>query len=83
MSNLEIKSLTLSQIRELKNLTQSDVQKYLNLKSDRTFRLKEQTKNEFTLSEARKLSELYKLTLDDFIQIVDNTAKFYSLKESK
>jgi uncharacterized phage protein (TIGR02220 family) len=83
MSNLEIKNLTLSQIRELKNLTQSDVQKYLNLKSDRTFRLKEQTKNEFTLSEARKLSELYKLTLDDFIQIVDNTAKFYSLKESK
>lgn len=83
MSNLEIKSLTLSQIRELKNLTQSDVQKYLNLKSDRTFRLKEQTKNEFTLSEARKLSELYKLTLDDFIQIVDNTVKFYSLKESK
>jgi transcriptional regulator with XRE-family HTH domain len=78
--NFDIKKLTLKQIRELNNLSQKEILKHLGL-TDRTFRLKEQTKNEFTLSETRKLANLYKITLEEFCIILDNTIEFYNAKE--
>jgi transcriptional regulator with XRE-family HTH domain len=80
--NFDVTKLTLKQIRELNNLSQKEILQYLGL-TDRTFRLKEQTKNEFTLSEARKLAKLYKITLDEFCIIIDNTIEFYNAKEQK
>lgn len=79
MSGIEL-TLTLSQLREYKNLKQIDIRNRLNI-SDRSFRMKEKGESEFTLSEARTLSQIYNLCLDDLCKVVDNTTNFLKAKK--
>lgn len=59
-------------LRELKNMQQSDVAKKLNI-STHTYHNKETGKTEFTISEAKKISELFSLSIEDiFFKSIDN-----------
>ncbi len=77
---MDIEKLTLSQIREIKRFTQSEVREQLNLK-ERGFRMKEKGENEFKLSEAVKLAKIYNITLEQFVTIVENTIDYEKLKK--
>ena len=59
-------------LRELKDMRQSDVAKAIGISSG-SYQNKETGKTEFTLSEAKKISDLFALSLEEiFFNPIDN-----------
>jgi transcriptional regulator with XRE-family HTH domain len=79
---MDVKNLTLAQLRNLNKMNQSEIAEKLKL-SPAGFRRKENGENPFYFKEVKILKDIYSLSYEELEIVIDNTIEFLNQKHEK